>query len=1051
MPVGEGAHGTVYRAFDTELRQPVALKVITSNTEEQARDLYREFRVASKMSHPGLAHLYSLLDAGTGALLVMEYIEGRHPTSVHWTSDTTAISKLTNGLLASVSFLHSHDLLHGDIKPENVIVDPGRGPVLVDYGLTRHIPQLREKFFAGTWKYAAPEQFNGFQSTGSDWFSVAAVIYEAIVGEDPFADSDTGRSMMRKMNGDFARELPGSAPPQIATLIYGLLSADPEERLSALKAYSNGQFYGGNHKSQDNQPTDKGALESLLQGTDRKHLHVSRLLSEAGTSRSRLLAAFGESLGQSATFIRGHADPREAIPLNLFDAVLENLGIQGLGSKQEIAMRIVSKIRSVASEVPVVLVLEEAQWADADSLDVFRRCLVSLEQVNLHIVVTARLDVWKQSASYPILNQLNTSTVVTQETILLNHSNNEISFRETLDADSEKALQLCSTSAEALSVQEIKSCDGFGDLNVVALYYLANRGVLTVQKGRDGLLYEIADERSRQATIESMSADQYRRMNRVLADMYIATGKDLGIAARYYESAGANDLAGSAAASAAPVYLNQGLASRSVDMHRLALSSALPEAERQALKASYATALQQVGLSAEAAIVLDECARLETGRERRRLLLAAAECFFVSGNIESGMDISRCLLDEIELKPDIFTNYSDMIGQLTTLHELKAAPYGSHLREGYDICWTITKNLVHLQPMLAFAYLAHCVRLALALNDDLLRAKAIAVAAGGVFSANPEFKQSQQLYLSIVEEVASDSDDAYLNAIMRMWRAYTIFQQGEWTAAARLLRASLKRLRQIPMNTLWEEMTASALYASCLIHRGMYRYLRSFSEQWVITAEANGHLYGQVTFRQMKVYYLIGIGDSRGAQTEIEWMQENWTRKKTVPHFYLSFFRAYCALVEGDLEGVDQFFSTNLEVFEKTGGYQGSTPAMHMLALEGAFEIHCRLAGYRRQSGHSMDEIKQLLSNVPRSDAPVFLELFDACSRFCSGDVTGGVSLLERAQASFVDLDMHFYAALIRYQLARIKGVEPDASYLHGLGVPDPALTARTYVPIPVN
>jgi len=218
--LGEGGMGVVYKAEDTKLRRPVALKFLSPEVtyDQQAkRRFMHEAQAASALDHPNIAVVHEIDETDDGSSFIcMAYYDGqtlkdRLKSGAIPPDEAARIAlRIAEGLQRA----HEAGIVHRDIKPANVIVT-SRGEVkILDFGIAKLLGQAQHTTTArtaGTAAYMSPEQAQGIEvDARSDLFSLGVVVYEMVTGERPFA-------------GDHG-----------AALLYSILNLDPKP-LSALK------------------------------------------------------------------------------------------------------------------------------------------------------------------------------------------------------------------------------------------------------------------------------------------------------------------------------------------------------------------------------------------------------------------------------------------------------------------------------------------------------------------------------------------------------------------------------------------------------------------------------------------------------------------------------------------------------------------------------------------------------------------------------------------------------------------------------------------------
>ena len=181
---GRGGMGEVYRADDLMLGQVVALKFVPSDSEEEMNRLRNEVRLGRQVSHPNVCRLYELLQYDGRHFVVMEFIDGEDLAAlmkrIGRLPTQTALT-LGREICAAVTAAHDRGIVHGDLKPSNVMIDGHGHARVTDFGLSTFGSAQQE--VAGTPAYMAPEGLQGTRSTATDIYSLGVLLLEMFGGE----------------------------------------------------------------------------------------------------------------------------------------------------------------------------------------------------------------------------------------------------------------------------------------------------------------------------------------------------------------------------------------------------------------------------------------------------------------------------------------------------------------------------------------------------------------------------------------------------------------------------------------------------------------------------------------------------------------------------------------------------------------------------------------------------------------------------------------------------------------------------------------------------
>ena len=194
--LGRGGMSVVYLADDLRLKRRVALKLLASALaeDERFRDRFlRESELAASLDHANVIPIYEAGEADGSLFIAMRYVEG---------SDLKALLRdgplseeqaviLTGQIAAALGAAHERGLVHGDVKPSNVLIDERGHAYLADFGLTKRVTDERsatgEAQLMGTIDYVSPEQIRGEDVDGrADVYSLGCLLYECLTGRQPF-------------------------------------------------------------------------------------------------------------------------------------------------------------------------------------------------------------------------------------------------------------------------------------------------------------------------------------------------------------------------------------------------------------------------------------------------------------------------------------------------------------------------------------------------------------------------------------------------------------------------------------------------------------------------------------------------------------------------------------------------------------------------------------------------------------------------------------------------------------------------------------------------
>ena len=281
--LGQGGMGEVYRARDTRLDRPVALKVLKSELvadRDRRQRFIREARSAAATTHPAIAQIYDVDEEDGTIFIAMEFVEGRTLRELIAARELDLQSSIEIAIQISdgLAKAHAKGIVHRDIKSDNIIVTPDGHAKILDFGLAKlldpsggddqHITDASGQetvaetqlgVVMGTIAYMSPEQARGRRvDQTSDVFSMGVVAYEMVTGELPFK----GDSPLDTMHAIAFEEVQPITvirkylPPDLHRIVSRCLRKKPEDRYPDAKALADDL----RHLKQD---LDSGVQRSL--------------------------------------------------------------------------------------------------------------------------------------------------------------------------------------------------------------------------------------------------------------------------------------------------------------------------------------------------------------------------------------------------------------------------------------------------------------------------------------------------------------------------------------------------------------------------------------------------------------------------------------------------------------------------------------------------------------------------------------------------------------------------------------------------------------------
>lgn len=247
--LGSGLLGAVYRAHDTRADRDVAIKVLSREFDgdpEALRVMRREARTIAQVNHPNVATLFGVEELHGEWCLILEYVDGltlRDRISAGRLEVDEAID-VARQVAEGMAVAHAHGIVHRDLKPANIALTLEGHPKILDFGLARVVPKVRDREVtlesvpeatevSGTLDYLAPESFrNRPQGRAADIYALGVVLFEMLAGTTPFGNIPLRRrvSAILRQDPPHLRDLRADVPREVDHFVHACLGKDERQR-----------------------------------------------------------------------------------------------------------------------------------------------------------------------------------------------------------------------------------------------------------------------------------------------------------------------------------------------------------------------------------------------------------------------------------------------------------------------------------------------------------------------------------------------------------------------------------------------------------------------------------------------------------------------------------------------------------------------------------------------------------------------------------------------------------------------------------------------------
>ncbi|MCC7429292.1 sigma 54-interacting transcriptional regulator [bacterium] len=297
----------VFKVFDTLTGQVLALKILRKFNDTEAKNDFKiEFERLKTLNSPSLVRVYDFSFSSNKELyFTMDFVNGVHFDSFFKNASCENQTQILNQIAWVLQYLHSQNLIHGDLKPQNILVTENEGfysVKLIDFGLSNFTKSTK---ISGTFEFLLPEEIEkkDFQPQEKDFYALGVTIFQGIFGKTPFADEDLNKILEKKItyqNSELAEKCK-NLPQVFNKLILSLLNREKNKRLKDWNDFF--KILQGNfqdlQKNKDFHKEKFTGRETELQTLENAFEKIldfepSAILieGEAGIGKSRLISEF---------------------------------------------------------------------------------------------------------------------------------------------------------------------------------------------------------------------------------------------------------------------------------------------------------------------------------------------------------------------------------------------------------------------------------------------------------------------------------------------------------------------------------------------------------------------------------------------------------------------------------------------------------------------------------------------------------------------------------------------------------------------------------------
>lgn len=800
-------------------------------------------------------------------------------TAAHPLPESALLQRIARGLVDGLSALHAAGFVHRDLKPSNVRLRPSGEVVILDMGLVAPVGG-DDAVIVGTPRYMAPEALDPPVGPAADWYAVGLMLFELMTGRLPFEGKGLQRVRQRAARAaPRVRDVVPGAPRELAALTDALLAVDPAERPDddAARAAVGLPPLGIGEPSLPfvGREAPLATLTSAFASACDGRPTLVRVSAPSGLGKTALLRAFLPRVDDSAVVLSGRCHAEETLPYKALDGVVDAMSVwlsrrawrptvaDGLeaalvaafpvlegvllsepappdGAAGDPALALREVVVQLAARRPVVLVVDDVQWADADSAVLLRALLADAAPLRVLVVLAhrpgAEADAFVSGLGRAASHHIELAPFVREEADALvralpddtvmgdawrESSGHPYLFGELLRSTGPRAgvgLDDLLTSrlaaldrAPRVLVEVVAVAGGLvpdrvleralmGGVDDAAPHRLRLDAadcralrLLRVSTTRDGMRVDVYHDRVRQVALVGLPAARRTTIHAALARSWEAErGVDPTVVARHWEGAGEAARARAAWLSAVDRAEQAQAYGLAADLLAKLVDGARAD-ERDVLRSRQVVALGRAGRRAEAADLLLQLAETQSGlaanRDRRR----AAEHLMRSGRFDEGIELFRRVARAAGLPWS--RSRAVTIGRIAVSRTALAVrgydpaprrrPLSAEEIARIDLCGALNRGLRFAAPLEGMTFGAWFVQGALKIGEPGRVARALGMECGTLAVKGSERPAAADALVARVAGLLDEIDDPFVRAVVRIDLGGAAYLAGEFEAARR--------------------------------------------------------------------------------------------------------------------------------------------------------------------------------------------------------------------------------------------------------------------------